>query len=136
MTATPSEKRLASRYGARKPRSVKRSWILTATVFALLLLGFLVWASFGKGPQADSKTVGFTVLDSTKTTVDIQVTKDPQRAAQCEVSALDNSFAVVGWKIVDIPAEPNGKRETSQTVALITDAKAVSAVVDSCWIRS
>jgi hypothetical protein len=86
-----------------------------------------------------SKDIGFSVTDATQTEVDFQVTREPGTAVKCAVKALDSKFAVVGWKVVDIPAgEPDGTadngRTVSQRVVLKTESLAVSGLVDSCWV--
>jgi len=62
---------------------------------------------------------------------------------QCAVKALDSKFAIVGWKVVDIPAaQPasgeiavsDGGRTVALREVLRTESQSVSAVVDSCWI--
>ncbi|WP_394941536.1 DUF4307 domain-containing protein [Psychromicrobium sp. YIM B11713] len=133
---------LANRYGSSQSKF--SSWsrgrkVLLWAAIALVVLSFVSWLTFGRGPGADNKLIGFTVLSPSQTTVDFQVTKDPASTAQCEVQALDDSYAVVGWKVVTIG--PNGQEQgtehgstTKQRIALLTDSLAVSAVVDSCWI--
>ncbi|WP_082056943.1 DUF4307 domain-containing protein [Psychromicrobium lacuslunae] len=113
--------------------------ILLIGAVALVVLAFVSWLTFGRGPGADLKLIGFTVVNDSQTTVDFQVTKDPASTAQCEVKALDDSYTVVGWKIATVPANPVDQgteqgRTTRQQVQLLTDSLAVSAVVDSCWI--
>ncbi|NYE96523.1 hypothetical protein FHU41_002773 [Psychromicrobium silvestre] len=130
---------LANRYGRPQSKLGRRGKIWLIAVAAVLIITFVSWLTFGNGPTADSKLVGFTVVNATETTVNFQVSKDPASTAQCELQALDNSFAVVGWKVVTVG--PNGSdqgteggRTTVQKVDLLTDTLAVSADVDSCWI--
>ncbi len=85
------------------------------------------------------KDVGFSTIDATAAEVDFQVTRDPETAVKCAVKALDSKFAVVGWKVVDIPpgaanGTADGGRTVSQRVALRTESLSVSGVVDACWI--
>ena len=85
------------------------------------------------------KDIGFSTTDATQAEVDFQVTREPGSAVKCAVKALDSKFAVVGWKVVDIPpGEPDntadGGRTVSQRVAVRTESLSVSGVVDSCWV--
>ena len=85
------------------------------------------------------KDIGFSITDATLAEVDFQVTREPGVAVKCAVKALDSKFAVVGWKVVDIPtheAEPgaDGGRTIAQRVTLRTESLSVTGVVDSCWV--
>jgi hypothetical protein len=85
------------------------------------------------------KDVGYRTPDATLAEVDFQVTREPGTAVKCAVKALDSKYAVVGWKVVDIPSAAaegtaDGGRTVSQRVALRTESLSVSGVVDSCWI--
>jgi len=85
------------------------------------------------------KDVGYVTTDATLAEVDFQVTREHGTPVQCAVKALDSKYAVVGWKVVDIPpSEPDGTadggRTVSQRVAVRTESLSVSGVVDSCWI--
>jgi hypothetical protein len=86
-----------------------------------------------------TKDIGFSVTDATRTEVDFQVTREPGTAVKCAVKALDSKFAVVGWKVVDIPPDANeggadNGRTISQRVVLQTESLSVSGLVDSCWV--
>jgi hypothetical protein len=89
------------------------------------------------------KDIGYSTIDATQTELDFQVTREPGTAVKCAVKALDSKFAVVGWKVVDIPpANPDsqqsqgtdGGRTIARREVLRTESQSVSAVVDSCWI--
>jgi len=122
-------------------RKAKRN----AAVAALAVgMGFLAWVSTSNAMQSVTfKDVGYTTVDATQAVIDFQVTREPGTEAQCAVKALDSKFAIVGWKVVDIPAAQPASGEVSvsdggRTVALRevlrTESQSVSAVVDSCWI--
>jgi len=133
---------LANRYGAPKRTFSRRAKISIAVVVSVLALAFVAWLGLGRGPAAvDNKVVGYSVTDATQTLVDFQVTKDPADTAQCAVKALGESFAVVGWDVVTIgpngpDAGSNQGRTTAQRASVRTESAAVSAVVDSCWVRT
>ncbi|EMY32967.1 hypothetical protein D477_017464 [Arthrobacter crystallopoietes BAB-32] len=104
---------------------------------AVLLAGF--FALKQGSPAVSSKDVGFDVSDPYRATVDFQVTKDPEATAQCAVQALNETYAIVGWKIATIgPAgegEGNdGGRTTAHRIQLRTESPSVSGGVNACWI--
>lgn len=131
---SPTAENLANRYGRTRNKLSRRNKIWLISVAAVLVVLFVSWLTFGRGPGADNKLLGYSVTDATQTVVEFQVTKPIEATAQCAVQALDNSFAVVGWQIVSIPADTAGPATSNQKVALRTDSLAVSATIDSCWI--
>ncbi|QNE13953.1 DUF4307 domain-containing protein [Pseudarthrobacter sp. NBSH8] len=136
----PADTSLANRYGSKKP-SLPPAFKRGIAVAALAAgVGFMAWVSTSNAvSDVTFKDVGFSTIDATAAEVDFQVTRDPGTAVKCAVKALDSKFAVVGWKVVDIPpGETNGTadggRTVSQRVALRTESLSVSGVVDDCWI--
>ncbi|MCO4239110.1 DUF4307 domain-containing protein [Pseudarthrobacter raffinosi] len=138
----PADTSLANRYGSKKqplPRAVKRGIAVAALAAGV---GFMAWVSTSSaGSDVTFKDIGFSTTDATATEVDFQVTREPGTAVKCAVKALDSKFAVVGWKVVDIPpgkadGTADGGRTVSQRVTLRTESLSVSGVVDDCWIPS
>lgn len=118
-----------------------------AVIAALAVgMGFLAWVSTSNATASVTfKDIGYRTTDATQAVVDFQVTREPGTPVKCAIKALDSKFAVVGWKVVDIPAasketqeaqgqSTDGGRTVAQRVALRTESQAVSGVVDSCWI--
>jgi len=105
-------------------------------------MGFLAWVSTSNATSSVTfKDIGYRTTDATQAEVDFQVTREPGTAVKCAIKALDSKFAVVGWKVVDIPPgeqaqgqSTDGGRTLAQRVVLRTESQAVSGVVDSCWI--
>ena len=118
-----------------------RRW---AVIVALAIgMGFLVWVSTSNATASVTfKDIGYRTTDATQAVVDFQVTREPGTAVKCAIKALDSKFAVVGWKVVDIPPveqdaqgqSADGGRTLAQRVLLRTESQAVSGVVDSCWV--
>ncbi|MFC7850519.1 DUF4307 domain-containing protein [Arthrobacter sp. NPDC057388] len=141
--AQPADISLANRYGRPKRRmsGKARRW---AGIAALAVgMGFLAWVSTSNATASVTfKDIGYRTTDATQAEVDFQVTREPGTPVKCAVKALDSKFAVVGWKVVDIPPTPqeaqgqgaDGGRTLAQRVVLRTESQAVSGVVDSCWI--
>ena len=136
----PADTSLANRYGAKKrglTPAVKR---IIAGVALAGGIGFMAWVSTSNSlTDVTFKDVGYTTPDATLAEVDFQVTREPGTAVKCAVKALDSKYAVVGWKVVDIPSDAaegtaDGGRTVSQRVAVRTESLSVSGVVDSCWI--
>ena len=138
--SAPADTSLANRYGAKKrtlPRRTKRAIVAAALAVGI---GFMAWVSTSASLSGVTFTdIGYRTVDATLAEVDFQVTREPGTAVKCAVKALDSKFAVVGWKVVDIPAAgaegtADGGRTVPQRVALRTESLSVSGVVDNCWV--
>jgi hypothetical protein len=135
----PADTSLANRYGAQKRRLTPGAKRIIGGTALAVGIGFLAWVSTSQSlSDVSFKDVGYSTTDATLAEVDFQVTREPGTAVKCAVKALDSKFAVVGWKVVDIPPEEadgtaDGGRTVAQRVAVRTESLSVSGVVDSCW---
>lgn len=100
----------------------------------------MAWISTSLNTETVSfKDIGYSTTDATQAEIDFQVTKEPGTSVKCAVKALDEKFAVVGWKVLDIGPNPadataDGGRTTAHRAVVRTESLSVSGVVDSCWI--
>ena len=136
----PADSSLANRYGAQKRRLSPKAARAAIAAALAVGIGFLAWVTTSNSLSGVTyKDVGYSTTDATLAEVDFQVTREPGNPVKCAVKALDSKFAVVGWKVVDIPptaadGTPDGGRTVAQRVTLRTESASVSGVVDSCWI--
>ena len=102
---------------------------------AAVLLG-CVAAAWIAAPSPEGevsfKDVGFSIPDAGHAVVDFQVTKDTDATVTCALQALNDAYAVVGWKQVTIG--PADQATTGQRVTLRTDSLGVTGGVNACWI--
>ncbi|BCW66192.1 hypothetical protein NicSoilB4_09550 [Arthrobacter sp. NicSoilB4] len=135
--ASPS---LANRYGGQKRSLSGKAKRIILVVAIAAGMAFMAWISTSNATESVTfKDIGYSTPDATLAEIDFQVTKEPATTAKCSVKALDSKFAVVGWKVVEIPpnaadAGSDGGRTTAHRTTLRTESQAVSGVVDSCWI--
>lgn len=138
-SSAPAHTSLANRYGAQKRSLPLRTKRIVAGAALAAGIGFMAWVSTSASVSGVTfKDVGYSTVDATLAEVDFQVTRDPGTPVKCAVKALDSKYAVVGWKVVDVPATaaegaPDGGRTVAQRVAVRTESLSVSGVVDSCW---
>ncbi|MGC3994225.1 MAG: DUF4307 domain-containing protein [Propionicimonas sp.] len=128
MTDTEAAARLARRYPA--PR--RRWWILVAIVLSVVGLAWLVvsgghWATQVPTARVDAFDVRSDTLIHVTVTVD---RPDPNRGAECALSAQAVTYDTVGELTVSVP--PGGTGLTQLEVDLKTFKRATTAVVDSC----
>ncbi|WP_461174307.1 DUF4307 domain-containing protein [Arthrobacter sp. Z1-9] len=136
----PANTSLANRYGAKKRRLSPAAKRIIGGAALAAGIGFMAWVSTSNSlTEVSFKDIGYVTTDATLAEVDFQVTREPGTSVQCAVKALDSKYAVVGWKVVDIPPSQadgtaDGGRTVSQRVPVRTESLSVSGVVDSCWI--
>lgn len=112
--------------------------IVTAIIATGLLVLFVAWAisvTADNARQVQVSTTGYTVLSDNQTQVNFTL-KQPdvvKNAAICQVTALDQGFAVVGFTEVEIPE--GLKAGELKKVTLNTTGFAVSGLVDACRLK-
>lgn len=125
---------LRERY-TRRPRrrlSHRGRWALGAAALLAATL-FVAWIVQGQSAAPTSKDVGFDLVSSAEVTADFEVTRDPEQAVRCGVQALNDDWAVVGYREITLPADPAAERTSAHRVAIRTTNMANTAQVDSCW---
>ena len=56
----------------------------------------------------------------------------PGTTASCALEALNEKYAVIGWKIVELPA--SSERTRSFTDVVRTSEPAVTGLIYRCWL--
>lgn len=132
------ENALSTRYGAarRRPSRAAQRWaVISALTVALAAVAwFTSTMAFG---QLEHQDVGYTIESQTRASVDYEVTKDFDATAQCMLHVLDESYAIVGARIVTIgPHDGTSAADRSQYFRsdLRTEHLGVTGIVDSCWL--
>jgi hypothetical protein len=126
---------LDARYG-RDPARRKRDRFLLwggAVVFVVVFAAWVVWAGLdGAKPQIDTQDIGYTINDEHSITVRFQVSVPTGTATSCAVEALNESFTVVGWKVIDLP--PSAQYTRSFTETLRTSELSNTGLIYRCWL--
>ena len=126
---------LDERYG-RTPGLSRRRRTLAIVVggtFALVFGAWLVWAGLlGDSAVIEFRDVGHEIVDDSLVTVTWQVTVEPNTPVGCAVEALNESFSVVGWKVVDLAASTERTRTFTEEVR--TSELAVTGLIYRCWL--
>jgi len=124
---------LDARYGRTSRRGGIVGVVVASAVIVALAVWWFVWADpVGTGPSLEWQDNGFQSVSDGQVDATFLVTLDPGNAAQCAVEALDESFAVVGWRIVDVPS--SGDRMRTFTVPIRTTEHPVTGTVHDCWV--
>lgn len=126
---------LDERYG-RTPGSRIRDrrvlWIV-AGAFALILTAWVVWAGLdGAGPAIEARDTRHQIIDEDSISVTFEVSLPTDTAASCAVQALNESFTVVGWKVIDLP--PSSDYTRSFTEVVRTTELSNTGLIYRCWL--
>ena len=107
--------------------------IVSALAFAVVFVAWLVWGGLlGAPAQFQAEDTAHHVLDDETVDVTWQFTVEPGTDARCAVQALNSTFAIVGWKIVDVPASTVRTRDLTER--LLTSEPAVTGLIYRCWL--
>lgn len=121
---------LDERYGRR--RAGRLPWIVGIAVAAIIVMIGGWFTVSGSLNSIDADDLGYEVVDEYTVEVRFQITDPRGQDVVCAVEALDEEFAIVGWKIVEVPA---GESHTQALSARIpTVAEATTGLVNSCWV--
>ena len=121
---------LKSRYGKTAPDAKKTRQRIIALAAVLLtgFLGWAIWVAASGASEIKHQVLGYEVLSENQTSVKFSV-QSPAGAAKCAVQVLNQGYAVVGYKEVEVPA--SGEFETFVN----TTELGVTGLVDKCWLK-
>ncbi len=125
---------LDERYGRtkRSTRRFRAIGIVTGAVAALVLIGWLVWAGLdGSSATLEARDTGHTVVNDSTVSISWSLTVEPGTTTRCAVEALNQSFGIVGWKVIDVPASTARTRVLTESVR--TTELAVTGLIYRCW---
>ena len=128
-----TQAQLDDRYG-RTQRSSVRRWLIIAGVIGALLACALGWFVVQNSRHTVSfDDLGFEVVDNGHVDVHYRVTLRKDDQAMCLIEALDEGFAKVGWKAVELSG--SASLATDHTTTVRTVDTATTGRVVSCTIR-
>lgn len=121
---------LAQRYGRKtNAKQVNRRLVIGLAI--ILLAGFFSWAAWvtiDGANQVKSQDLAYEVLGPEQTSVRFSVSS-PAGTAVCAIQVLNQSFAVVGYRELEI--SQSGEYET----LVNTTEPGVTGLVDKCWLK-
>ncbi len=125
---------VAERYG-RTPAERRRRRVIAVIAAAgvlVVVVAWVVWVGlFSPKASLDARDTGYVTRDDN---VDIrfEVTVEPGTPVSCALQALNGSFAIVGWKIVELPGVAERTRSYVDTVRVTEPA--VTGLIYRCWL--
>ncbi|GHD50793.1 DUF4307 domain-containing protein [Mycetocola manganoxydans] len=127
---------LDERYGRSSDARKKQrrvAWIVGG-IFAAIFCAWVVWAALDAvGPAAlDVRDTAHVVVDDRTVEVTFELSVEPGTTSYCAVQALNDTFAIVGWKVVEIPGSDQRTRTFTET--LTTTELASTGLIYRCWL--
>ncbi|MDH6236064.1 DUF4307 domain-containing protein [Cryobacterium sp. CG_9.6] len=131
----PESTVLENRYGrtrASRTRDARLLWGLGG-IFAIVLVAWVVWTGLdGASEKIEARDTRHSIIDDHSISVTFEVSMPANSTASCAVQALNESFTVVGWKVVDIP--PSDLYTRSFTQVLRTTDLSNTGLIYQCWL--
>ncbi len=133
-TAT-TQQRLDERYG-RTPdaeRRTRRLMVVAGVVFAAVFTAWVVWGGLsGTNAELEVRELGYANVTDTSIDVRWEVSVAPGTRVTCAVQALNESFGIVGWRIIEVPASSQRTRVLVETIR--TAEPPVTGLPYRCWL--
>ena len=127
-----SKEQLDDRYG-RGSRRATRTWIIAFVVLGVIAATALAWSVVtSTARNVDVDDLGFTVDSDAEVEVSFRVTSSHDGDVACVIEAMDETFAVVGWDVVEIPG---GAVTSDHTLTVPTVGLATTGFVNNCRLR-
>ena len=121
---------LASRYGkSANGAGVSRLRVIVlAVALIVIFLVWAIWVTVSGTSNVKSQVLGYEVFSPSQTSVKFSV-QSPAGAAKCAIQVLNQAYAVVGYKEVEVGV--SGEFET----LVNTTELGVTGLVDKCWLK-
>lgn len=120
---------------ARKPLTRGRIFVISlASILSISFFAFAITSTIAGSRQVKTQDISFEVVSDQQVDFRFTVTTPAELTspATCGVQALNQQFAIVGYKEVALPAKTKAGEVISVTIN--TTELAVSSLVDYCWL--
>jgi hypothetical protein len=125
---------LDERYGRTRPARLRQRWLygIAGGLVALVFGAWVLWAGLDQvGGSIDATDRAFDIVDDRTVDVSFSVVMPAGQEAWCAIQAQDEQRSIVGWRVVELPAQDGVER--IETVRLRTTGPAVTGLIHSCW---
>lgn len=133
--ASATSAALDARYGRSAGKRRRDRWIaVSVAIFVAVVVGaWVVWAGLDLASGGlDSTDIGHDVLNDRSVSINYQVSMPPGSTASCALQVQNEAHAIVGWKIVDIPASKTNTRAFTEVVR--SSELGVTGLIYRCWL--
>jgi len=124
---------LANRYGRTRNRARRSRWLIlaAAAAFVAVFVAWVLWAGLDEDQGSlEATDTGYRIVGEHAVALTFAVNVAPGTPVTCALQALDESFAVIGWKVVSFPGV--GSRVTTHTETVRTTERANTGLIYRC----
>ena len=138
MAENPTTARAAvldARYGraSNRKRRDRLLVVVAAMLIAAVFTVWVVWSGLDNGQgNLGTQDIGHKIVDDSTVTITWQVSVPTGTPVSCALQAQNDAHAIVGWKIVELPASADHSRRYTETVR--TSQRAVTGLIYRCWL--
>jgi len=128
---------LDARYGRTPARATRTRLVAIAAAVgvALVVIAWVSWVGLlGPSASLETKDVGYLAHSDTSGEVRWQLTAPADTEVSCAIKAVSEKHAVVGWRVIEVPASSETTRILRET--LRTSEPTVSGSVYRCWLTA
>ncbi len=98
-----------------------------------MLTAWVVWTGLdGAATVIEANDTRHSIIDENSVSVTFEVSMPVNSASTCAVQALNESFTVVGWKIIELP--PSAQYNRSFTEIVRTTELPNTGLIYECWL--
>ncbi len=133
--ATDDNAALDARYGRTPQRRLRERiiFIVVGAMFVVVFTAWVVWAAFDNGQgNIDAQDTAHSIIDDSSVSITWQVSVKEGTAVSCALQAQNESHAIVGWRIVDLPPSTSFSNRYQEVVR--TSQQAVTGLIYRCWL--
>lgn len=130
-----TETAVAERYGRTSMDRRRRLTIGIGAAAGVLLvvIAWVVWVGlFSPSASLETRDTGYAQRADDSVDIRFEVTVEPGTPVSCALQALNASFAIVGWKVVDLPVGEDRTRAFVENVRVTEPA--VTGLIYRCWL--
>ncbi len=101
--------------------------------FVAVFTAWVFWAGWdGDQANLEATDTAYTIHDAHHVEITFTVNTTTSTPVTCAIQALNQSFAIVGWRIVSYPASDT--RVTTHTEMIRTTEQSNTGLISSCWL--
>jgi len=123
------------RYGRTPQRKRRDRWLLIGGLIAVLavVVAWAFWAGWDND-QADLETTdtAYTITDAHHVDISFTINAPAGTPVTCALQALNEDFAIVGWRIVSYPGSVSSVTEPTETIRTIQQSN--TGLINTCWL--
>jgi len=129
---SPEHEDLDARYGRRGIRKGRRGIVIAAVALAAAAIAWFIWANPVNTSSLEWSDLTHSIDSPSQVTTTWRLVTPPDADVACAITAHGTNSAIVGWRIVDIPATGESVRDITESMR--TSERGTNGFVYGCWL--